>query len=356
VICKSFFRAFIVLYALLSAQLPVFAQQKTIVFVSRPNYPDPATGEHSDQYFIDDLVNLGYNVVTTYHTALETASQATLDTLNNADLVIIGRSASSSDFQDAHKPAWNEITAPMILLQLWAARSSRLNWFNSETCLHYNDNAEFAAIIIEPDDPVFQGMYEQDQMIPWAEGAMDVIDIADAGNGLPLVIGEDNTVQFVRFEAGLEFYPGSTDVPAGIRSFIGNGNDNPTDDQGNHIFNYYNWSDQALQIYFNEVAYLTGTLTAVESLENPLTFCLNQNYPNPFNPETAISYALNRTDHIRLTIYDNLGRGVTTLVDEEQVPGQYRMKFDGRNLPSGVYLCTLSAGSEIRTLKMMMVK
>lgn len=353
---KSFFRAFIVLCVVLSALLPVFAQQKTIVFVSRPNYPDPATGEHSDQYFIEDLVLLGYNVITMYNTALETASQATLDTLNNADLVIIGRSASSSDFQDAHKPAWNEITAPMILLQLWAARSSRLNWFNSGECVHYNDNVEFTAIVVEPDDPVFQGVYEQEQVIPWAEGAMDVINITDAGNGLLLVIGEDNTVQFVRFEPGLEFYPGSGDVPAGIRSFIGNGNDNPTDDQGNHIFNYYNWSNQALQIYFNEVANLTGTLTAVETVDRPLTFCLNQNYPNPFNPETTISYELNRAGHVRLTVYDNLGREVATLADEEQAPGQYRVKFNGRNTPSGLYFCTLSSGSEIRTMKMMMMK
>ena len=167
-IYKTFFRSFIILCVVLSALVPVFAQQKTIVFVSRPDYPDPATGDHSDLYFIDDLVSLGYDVITMYNTALETASEATLDTLNNADLVIIGRSASSTDFQDAHKPAWNEITAPMILLQLWAARNSRLNWFNSGECVHYNDNVMFSALVIEPDDPVFQGMYEQDQVIPWA--------------------------------------------------------------------------------------------------------------------------------------------------------------------------------------------
>jgi endo-1,4-beta-xylanase len=97
--------------------------------------------------------------------------------------------------------------------------------------------------------------------------------------------------------------------------------------------------------------------TAVHSgTDLPVTFRLDQNYPNPFNPETTISYALNRTDHIRLTIYDNLGREVTTLVDEEQMPGQFRMKFDGSNIPSGVYLCTLSAGLEVRTLKMMLIK
>ena len=57
-----------------------------------------------------------------------------------------------------------------------------------------------------------------------------------------------------------------------------------------------------------------------------------------------------------VSVYDNLGREVATLADEEQAPGQYRVKFNGRNTPSGLYFCTLSSGSEIRTMKMMMMK
>jgi endo-1,4-beta-xylanase len=91
-------------------------------------------------------------------------------------------------------------------------------------------------------------------------------------------------------------------------------------------------------------------------VESPGEFQLGQNYPNPFNPETTISYELNRADHVRLTVYDNLGREVAILVNEEQAPGQYRVTFNGCNYPSGLYLCTLTAGSSVRTMKMMMLK
>ena len=65
---------------LIGAMVVGNAQEKTIVFVSRPGKIDVATGEHSDKPFIDDLEALGFDVVTFYNTALGSASQATLDT------------------------------------------------------------------------------------------------------------------------------------------------------------------------------------------------------------------------------------------------------------------------------------
>ena len=176
------------------------AQVKTIVFVSRPNYIDTATNEHADQPFIDELEDLGYDVITFYNTALELASPVTLDTLNSADLVIIGRSGSSTDFQDPHKEAWNAVTAPVLLLHLWAARSSRLNWFNSGDCVHYDEiDYVMDAYIEEPDDPVFAGISTNE--VGWCIGPYDVINIFEAGNGFLLATSsDDGTVQFARFD------------------------------------------------------------------------------------------------------------------------------------------------------------
>ena len=54
-----------------------------------------------------------------------------------------------------------------------------------------------------------------------------------------------------------------------------------------------------------------GIKTAVEYEEAvPTAYTLYQNYPNPFNPTTNIKFALPISGHVKLTIYDALGREV----------------------------------------------
>ncbi len=63
-------------------------------------------------------------------------------------------------------------------------------------------------------------------------------------------------------------------------------------------------------------------ITAVDDAESvPRQFGLNPNYPNPFNPVTTITYNLDRTGIVVLTIYDVPGREVRTLVNTQQVSG-----------------------------------
>ena len=90
--------------------------------------------------------------------------------------------------------------------------------------------------------------------------------------------------------------------------------------------------------------------------EIPGSFALEQNYPNPFNPSTTISFDVPKQSHLRLAIYDVLGRQVKTLVDEEKNPGRYSVTFDASNLPSGVYLYRLEAGSFSEVRKMVVVR
>jgi len=93
-------------------------------------------------------------------------------------------------------------------------------------------------------------------------------------------------------------------------------------------------------------------------------FILEQNYPNPFNPETEITYHLlekNGSFKVRLRIYDALGRLVKELINKEQAPGIYKVKWDGTNMlnervPSGLYICVLEIGTIRLTRKMMLLK
>jgi endoglucanase len=103
--------------------------------------------------------------------------------------------------------------------------------------------------------------------------------------------------------------------------------------------------------------------TADEVVERtaPTQFELFDNYPNPFNPTTLISYQLPENSKVTLKVYDVLGREVSTLVNEKQSTGLYKVKFDGANLASGVYFYRVNvSGSDGRnfssTNKMILLK
>ncbi|MCL6099994.1 MAG: T9SS type A sorting domain-containing protein [Bacteroidetes bacterium] len=110
----------------------------------------------------------------------------------------------------------------------------------------------------------------------------------------------------------------------------------------------------------------SSTITSVEDEgENvPKEFLLYQNYPNPFNPETSISYTIPNVEtrrgeslqHVKLRVYDVLGREAATLIDEEKAAGKYEIKFDASKLPSGIYFYTLKAGDYLQARKMLLIK
>ncbi|HEY5124652.1 MAG TPA: putative Ig domain-containing protein, partial [Ignavibacteria bacterium] len=74
---------------------------------------------------------------------------------------------------------------------------------------------------------------------------------------------------------------------------------------------------------------------------------LFQNYPNPFNPITKIKFEVPLSKGglmgvVSMRVYDILGKEIATLVNEKLQPGTYEVSFDGSNLNSGVYFCTLT--------------
>lgn len=81
----------------------------------------------------------------------------------------------------------------------------------------------------------------------------------------------------------------------------------------------------------------TATTADVAVTGVPLKLELMQNYPNPFNPTTMIGYQIPVSGHVRLTVFDLLGREVAVLVDERKAAGRYEVRFDGSGLSSGVY-------------------
>ena len=98
----------------------------------------------------------------------------------------------------------------------------------------------------------------------------------------------------------------------------------------------------------------------------PYKFELLQNYPNPFNPTTTIKYTIptkiengqtkGKGIHVTLSVYNALGQRIAILVNKELTGGSYTVKFDGRNLPSGIYFYRMNAGNFSTVRKMLLLK
>ena len=92
------------------------------------------------------------------------------------------------------------------------------------------------------------------------------------------------------------------------------------------------------------------------SNEVPGEYNLKQNYPNPFNPSTTITYEIPESGNVTLKLYDITGKEVAVLVNENQKPGTYSVKFFNINLASGIYIYSLQAGNYKKSRYMALIK
>lgn len=93
----------------------------------------------------------------------------------------------------------------------------------------------------------------------------------------------------------------------------------------------------------------------------PEQFKLLHNYPNPFSSATTIEYRLPAEMRVEVTIYDMLGRKITTFAERLQAAGQHEVRWDGGGMASGLYFYRVVADGQdgepvIEQKKMMLVK
>lgn len=121
--------------------------------------------------------------------------------------------------------------------------------------------------------------------------------------------------------------------------------------------NSYVYSD------YTEQLNISTPLTHVEKDDSsiPEGFYLYEAYPNPFNPTTRLSYTLPYSTHVKLAVYDLMGREVEMLVNDFQEAGNYSFTWNatavtGKQLSSGIYLARIQAGSFSKTVKLLLMK
>jgi hypothetical protein len=93
----------------------------------------------------------------------------------------------------------------------------------------------------------------------------------------------------------------------------------------------------------------------------PTDFSLRQNYPNPFNTLTNIEFQLPQMSNVTIKVFNLLGQQVKTLLNEEKIPGYYKLIWNARNdaglaMASGIYLLRMEADGFVQTRKLLLVK
>ena len=93
----------------------------------------------------------------------------------------------------------------------------------------------------------------------------------------------------------------------------------------------------------------------------PASFPILYNYPNPFNPVTHLRYNLPEDALVNITIYDMMGRQVSTLVSSQQTAGFKSVLWNATNdkgspVSAGLYLYTIQARQFRQTKKMVLLK
>jgi subtilisin family serine protease len=82
-----------------------------------------------------------------------------------------------------------------------------------------------------------------------------------------------------------------------------------------------------------------------------------KNFPNPFSNSTTIEYRIKDSQSVRISISDKSGLELFVLQNRKMhEAGTYKISFEGFNIPSGVYFCTIEADTFKETKRMVKIQ
>jgi photosystem II stability/assembly factor-like uncharacterized protein len=101
-----------------------------------------------------------------------------------------------------------------------------------------------------------------------------------------------------------------------------------------------------------------GSFVGISSIggEIPSAYKLEQNYPNPFNPSTSIRFSIPQAGSVRIAVYDLLGSERELLLNEYTAAGNYDIKWNAAEFPSGIYFVKMTAAEYNETKRMVLAK
>jgi len=103
--------------------------------------------------------------------------------------------------------------------------------------------------------------------------------------------------------------------------------------------------------------FLNTTVSSVDdNISRPDDLTLKQNYPNPFNASTTIAFELDQSSDVTISVYDLLGRQITSLANGEYSAGSHSVTWNADDITSGIYFYRLEAGDKTVTRRMLLLK
>lgn len=198
-------------------------------------------------------------------------------------------------------------------------------------------------------------LYEYQRKQRTCAGIAPSIAVSSPANGAALEEGEEVTI-----EASL--LGGEEDVRRVV--FYVNGTEVGRDADGSDGWSY-TWASETPGNFRIEAVAENGAADQVANCQRdaveiwvgpPEEFVLGGNYPNPATHRTTIPYTLRQEAHVRLQVYDVLGRRVAKLVDEAQEAGQKEVHYETANLSSGMYFYQLIVDSSAKVRKMLIAR
>jgi hypothetical protein len=102
----------------------------------------------------------------------------------------------------------------------------------------------------------------------------------------------------------------------------------------------------------------TASVTPYAGAEVITSYALHPNFPNPFNASTTIAFDVPESVPVTLKIYNVMGEEVATLLNSALMngPARHEVRFDARQLTTGLYIYRLTAGTFTAEGKMLLVK
>ena len=117
------------------------------------------------------------------------------------------------------------------------------------------------------------------------------------------------------------------------------------------------WTPEGGLLGINHVKLIGQEVTRIEfSDTKPSVFQLSQNYPNPFNDMTTIEFSVKQKSPVSLKVFDINGSQLLILLDQVFTPGNYKVRFNGEGLPSGVYIYRIQMNGLEQVRKMTLIK
>jgi len=174
--------------------------------------------------------------------------------------------------------------------------------------------------------------------------------------------GLDDRFDMILYSKAVSEPGGITYIPNSITEFGNDGNhyndsinERPNTAVPDSIADALHYASDHLPVY-SLFEFRSGVSVNQISSIIPEEYKLYQNYPNPFNPSTKIKFQITELSHVKLTVYDIMGRELSTIANEQLKPGTYEVEFDGDKYQTGVYFYRLTTDNVNITKKMLLIK